>query len=60
MSDMVTVPMTAQRDIKTVTAEIRTIYEAGCRIELSYAVEIGRRLLEVKKMLPHGEWGHYI
>lgn len=60
MSDMVTVPMTAQRDIKTVTAEIRTIYEAGCRIELSYAVEIGRRLLEVKKMLPHGEWGNYI
>lgn len=60
MSDIINVPMAQQRDIKTVTAEIRTLTEQGQRLALEYAIEIGRRLKEAKSMLPHGEWGRWL
>ena len=44
--------MTAQRTPETVAAEIRTL----TGMMLGTAVEIGRRMVEVKAMLPHGEF----
>lgn len=61
MSDgIVNVPMAKQRDIRTVTAEIRTLTQQGQRLILEYAIEIGRRLHEAKSMLPHGQWGRWL
>ena len=48
------------RDIETVTAEINIITEQTQRGLLSGAIEIGRRLVEAKSMVPHGEWGKYL
>lgn len=55
MSNMVPV-----RDIETVTAEINVITVQTQRGLLSGAIEIGRRLVEAKSMVPHGEWGKYL
>lgn len=55
MSNIVTV-----RDIETVTAEIVTIHHHTQRMMLTGAIEIGRRLVEAKSMVPHGEWGRYL
>jgi predicted nucleic acid-binding Zn-ribbon protein len=48
------------RDIRTVTTEIKTITRQAQQMMLTYAVEIGRRLMEAKELVPHGEWGTYI
>lgn len=56
----ITVPMAAQRDIKMVTTEIRTITRQAQGLLLSAAVEIGRRLQEAKTMVPYGDWGRYL
>ena len=48
------------RTVETVTLEIRTLQRQALQIMLGYAVEIGRRLEEVKAMLPHGQWGEYL
>ena len=53
MSDIVNVPMAAQRDIQTVTAEIRQLHRQAQCMVLGYAIEIGRKLVEAKAMLPH-------
>ena len=60
MSDIINVPMAAQRDIKTVTVEIRQLHRQGQEAALRYIVEIGRRLQEAKELLPHGEWGQWV
>lgn len=60
MSEIIDVPMSKQRDIATVTTEIRTITNQAQRLILEYAIEIGRRLTEAKTMVPHGEWGRYL
>lgn len=49
-----------QRDISTVTAEIKDICAQAQRMMLVYAIEIGRRLAEAKDMLPHGAWGEWL
>ena len=46
------------RTVETVTLEIRTLQRQAQQIMLSYAV--GRRLEEVKAILPHGQWGDYL
>lgn len=48
------------RDIEIVTAEIVTIKRQAQQVLISAAIEIGRRLTEVKAMIPHGEWGKYL
>lgn len=48
------------RTVETVTLEIRTLQRQALQIMFGYAVEIGRRLEEVKAMLPHGQWGEYL
>lgn len=50
----------APRTVETVTLEIRTLQRQAQQIMLGYAVEIGRRLEEVKAILPHGQWGDYL
>lgn len=48
------------RTVETVTLEIRTLQRQAQQVVLGYAIEIGRRLEEVKAMLPHGRWGDYL
>lgn len=58
--EIITVPRSQQRDIATVTAEIRVITDQTRRMVVNSIVEIGRRLEEAKSMLPHGEWGRWL
>lgn len=51
---------TPARTVEMVTLEIRTLQRQAQQVILGYAIEIGRRLVEVKAMLPHGEWGDYL
>ncbi|MEG1492384.1 MAG: DUF3102 domain-containing protein [Oscillospiraceae bacterium] len=44
------------RNIDTITVEIKALQQKT----LACAVEIGRRLLEAKSLLPHGEWGDWL
>lgn len=48
------------RDIEIVTAEIVTIKRQAQQVLIHAAIEIGRRLTEVKAMVPFGEWGNYL
>lgn len=48
------------RDIEVVTSEIRDLCREAQRTMLLYAVEIGRRLVEAKEILPHGKWGEWL
>lgn len=48
------------RGIETVTSEICTIKRQMQLISLQCAIEIGRRLIEAKAMVPYGEWGKYL
>lgn len=52
--------LTNTRTIQVITTEIRTIYRQAQQIILTYAIEIGRRLVEAKAMLGHGEWGEWL
>lgn len=60
MSDIINVPMSGQRSLATVTAEIRAYQDAARRMAVEYSIEIGRRLVEAKDMVSHGEWGAYL
>lgn len=60
MNEIINVPMTSQRDVKTITAEIQTLQAQTQRLVLEYSIEVGRRLTEVKSMIPYGEWGTYL
>lgn len=60
MSEIIDVPMTAQRDIQTVTVEINVLHRQAQEMALSYAIQIGQRLKEAKAMLNHGEWGRWL
>lgn len=60
MNDIINVSMTSQRDVKTITAEIQTLQAQTQRLVLEYSIEVGRRLTEVKSMIPYGEWGAYL
>ena len=44
------------RTPEMIGAEIRMYVDAGRRITLLCAIEVGRRLVEAKEMLNHGEW----
>lgn len=52
--------LTVKRTVDTVTAEINVIKVQTQRLLLTSAIEIGRRLVEAKGMVPHGEWGKYL
>ncbi len=48
------------RDIDVITSEIKELCSAAGKTILLYAAEIGRRLVEAKEILPHGEWGRWL
>lgn len=48
--------VTAVRTIEVVTGEIKALVSHS----LDCAIEIGRRLIEAKEMLPHGQWGTWL
>ena len=48
------------RDLTVVEGEIRTLVTQYRTLTLGYAVEIGRRLVEAKSLLGHGEWGKWL
>ena len=48
--------MAEKRTPEQIGAEIRTYVNAARQILTKCAVEIGRRLVEAKELLPHGEW----
>ena len=52
--------MVTVRDVDIVTAEIITIKRQTQQVLITAAIELGRRLTEVKSMIPHGEWGKYL
>ena len=60
MSELSTTNTQPARTVETVTLEIQTLQRQAQQLLLGYAIEIGRRLVEVKAMLPHGQWGTYI
>ena len=48
--------LTEKRTPELIGAEIRMYVDAGRRVSLLCGIEIGRRLVEAKDMLEHGEW----
>ena len=53
-------PSVPGRDIGVITNEIKTLYSQAQAIVTSYAIEIGRRLVEAKDAVGHGEWGRWL
>ena len=53
-------PSAPAREISVITDEIRTIRQQANSMALFYAIEIGKRLVEAKQALPHGEWGDWL
>ena len=60
MSEIINVPMSEQRSLATVTAEIRSYQDAARKMMITYCIEVGRRLVEAKSLVGHGEWGAYL
>lgn len=66
MSDEITISRTTAvregefRDINVIKTEINTLYQTALRSELSYAIQLGRKLTEAKQLVDHGEWGNWI
>ena len=48
--------LTEKRTPELIGAEIRMYVNAGRRVSLLCGIEIGRRLVEAKELLEHGEW----
>ena len=48
--------LTEKRTPELIGAEIRMYVDTGRRLSLLCGIEIGRRLVEAKEMLNHGEW----
>lgn len=48
------------RTITLIAAEINNIKEQTRKMVLYNSIEIGRRLVEAKQMLAHGEWGNWL
>ena len=53
-------PEVPSRDIGIITAEIKEVKRQANNMALMYAIEIGRRLVEAKSVLAHGEWGEWL
>ena len=52
--------MVPAREISVITGEIIEIRRQANNMLLMYVIEIGRRLIEAKRILPHGEWGKWL
>lgn len=49
-----------ERNPNIIAAEINAIKTQARNVVLTAAMEIGKRLIEVKAMLPHGTWGTWL
>ena len=49
-----------ERTPLVIAAEINRIKQQTCKIMLTNAIEVGKRLKETKALLPHGEWGKWL
>src|SRR5699024_12724772 len=52
--------MTVERSQETIATEINSIKEQTQKMLLHNSIEIGKRLVEAKEILPHGEWGSWL
>lgn len=57
MSDIIT---SSGRSINTVTAEIVAISNQAAQMAYMSMIEIGKRLVEAKDLVAHGEWGSWL
>jgi DNA repair exonuclease SbcCD ATPase subunit len=48
------------RSPNLIAAEINNIKEQTRKMVLYNSIEIGRRLIEAKELVPHGEWGEWL
>lgn len=48
------------RSADSIAMEIQVIVRQAHRVVCSAAIEIGERLIEAKKLVPHGEWEGYV
>ncbi|SHJ18621.1 Protein of unknown function [Desulfosporosinus lacus DSM 15449] len=49
-----------ERTPLVIAAEINRIKQQTCKIMLTNAIEIGKRLKEAKALLSHGEWRKWL
>lgn len=49
-----------ERNPVVIAAEINSIKDQTRKMLLFNSIEIGRRLLEAKSLVPHGEWGNWL
>lgn len=52
--------MAVGRSADSIAMEIQVIVRQAHRVVCSAAIEIGERLIEAKKLVPHGEWEEYV
>lgn len=52
--------MAVGRSADSIAMEIKVIVRQAHRVVCSAAIEIGERLIEAKKLVPHGEWEDYV
>ena len=52
--------MQNMRDIGIVTEEIKSLKQRAQTMAMWFVIEIGKRLIEAKEVLPHGEWGDWL
>lgn len=48
------------RNIQMIETEIKTLTHQANTMALQYIIEIGRRLVEAKDILEHGQWGEWL
>lgn len=48
------------RNVDVIAAEICSIKDQTRKIVLGNSIEIGKRLVEAKDIVPHGEWGNWL
>lgn len=49
-----------RRDLAVIETEINTLTTQAQSMALQYIFAIGRRLIEAKALVPHGEWGNWL
>lgn len=52
--------LVVNRTPEVIAAEINSIKEQTRKVVLYNSIEIGRKLVEAKEVVPHGEWGNWL
>ena len=52
--------LVVNRTPEVIAAEINSIKEQTRKVVLYNSIEIGRKLVEAKELVPHGEWGKWL